>query len=48
MSIRRMVDAIIDRNIPDGKRINTLKATNIVSVLLGRGSALMVRVDATI
>jgi hypothetical protein len=48
MPIRWMVDAVIGRDIWNGKRIYSLKAADVVSVLLGIGPPLMVGVDATI
>ena len=48
MPICRMVDAVIGRDVWNGKRIYILKAADVVSVLLGIGPALMVSVDAAI
>ena len=44
--IRRMVDAIVDRDVWDGERIDTLKAANVVTVLLRIRAPLVMGVDA--
>jgi len=48
MPIRWMVDAVIGRNVRNGKRIYPLKAANVVAILLGVGAALVMSVDAAI
>ncbi|KFF50422.1 hypothetical protein GY26_02075 [Gammaproteobacteria bacterium MFB021] len=43
-----MIDAVIGRNIGDGKRINAFKAAYVITILTRVGAALMMRIDATI
>jgi len=44
--IRRVIDPVVDRNVGDSKWIDALKATDVVSVLLGVRAPLVVRMDA--
>src|SRR6267378_4224692 len=48
LAVRRMVDAIVDRYLGQEIGVDSLKAANVVAVLLREGSPLVMGVDAAV